>query len=56
MVGLEGLATRHHKEINRLFRKYPKAWKNWQELHLKTCTHPSVVDISEHFMIVCKKL
>jgi SAM-dependent methyltransferase len=55
MVGLEGLATRHQKEINRLFRKYPKAWKNWQEIHLKTCTHPSVVGISEHFMIICKK-
>jgi SAM-dependent methyltransferase len=55
MVGLEGLATRHQKETNRLFRKYPKAWKNWQKLHLKTCTHPSVVDISQHFMIICRK-
>jgi len=55
MVGLEGLATRHQKETNRLARKYPKAWKNWLELHLTTCTHPSVVDISQHFMIICKK-
>jgi len=30
-------------------------WKNWRELHLKTCIHPSVVDISQHFMIICKK-
>ncbi|MEM3765416.1 MAG: class I SAM-dependent methyltransferase [Candidatus Bathyarchaeia archaeon] len=55
MVGLEGLATRHQKEINRLFRKYPNAWKNWQEIHLKTCTHPTAVGISEHFMIICRK-
>jgi len=54
-VGLEGLATRHQKEANRLVRKYPKAWKNWRELHLKTCTHPSVADISQHFMIICEK-
>jgi hypothetical protein len=25
------------------------------ETHLKTCTHPSIVGISEHFMIICKK-
>jgi SAM-dependent methyltransferase len=55
MAGLEGLVTHHQKEINKLFKKYPKARKNWQEIHLKTCTHPSVVDISEHFMIICKK-
>lgn len=55
MVGLEGLATRHQKETNRLFKKYPKAWENWQEIHLRTCTHPSIVDMSQHFMIICKK-
>lgn len=54
-VGLEGLATYHRKETNKLFKKFPKGWKNWQEIHLKTCTHPSVVDISEHFMIICEK-
>lgn len=56
IVGLQGLATRRPKETNRLFRKYPKAWKNWQQLHLRSCTYPSVVDISQHFMIICKKL
>jgi ubiquinone/menaquinone biosynthesis C-methylase UbiE len=55
MVGLQGLATRHQKETNRLFKKYPKGWKNWQELHLRTCTHPSMVDNSQHFMIICRK-
>jgi len=55
-VGLEGLATMHRKETNRLYRKYPKAWKIWWETHLKTCTHPSVVGISEHFLIICQKV
>jgi len=55
MVGLQGLATRHQKETNRLFKKYPKGWKNWQELHLRTCTHRSMVDNSQHFMIICRK-
>lgn len=55
MAGLEGLATSHQKETNRLFKKYPKAWKIWWETHIKTCTHPSAVGISEHFLIICKK-
>jgi len=55
MVGLEGLASGHPKETNRLFRKYPNAWKVWWETHLKTCTNPVSVGISEHFMVVCRK-
>lgn len=55
IVGLEGLATYHPRETNRLFKKYPKAWKIWRETHLKTCTHSTAVGISEHFMVICKK-
>jgi len=55
MVGLEGLSTWHQKETNRLFKKNPKAWKIWWETHLKTCTHPSIVGISEHFLVIGKK-
>jgi len=55
MVGLEGIAAYHRKEINRLFKKQPKAWKIWWETHLKTCTHPTSVGISEHFLIIGKK-
>jgi hypothetical protein len=55
MVGLEGLATHHPKETNRLYKKYPKSWKIWWKAHLKTCTHPAVVALSEHFLIICKK-
>ncbi|MCJ7425439.1 class I SAM-dependent methyltransferase [Candidatus Bathyarchaeota archaeon] len=55
MVGLEGLASGHRKETNMLARKQPTAWKIWWETHLKTCTHPTSVGISEHFMAICKK-
>lgn len=55
MCGLEGLATHHLKEINQLFKQYPKACKIWQETHLKICTHPTAIGISEHFMLICKK-
>jgi SAM-dependent methyltransferase len=54
-VGLEGLASGHSRETNRLFRRYPKAWKIWWETHLKTCTDPVSVGISEHFLIICRK-
>jgi ubiquinone/menaquinone biosynthesis C-methylase UbiE len=55
MVGLEGLASGHRKETNRLARRYPQAWKIWWETHLKTCTYLTSVGISEHFMAICKK-
>ena len=56
IVGLEGLATLHRKELNRLHKKYPKAWRIWWETHLRTCTHPGAIGISEHILIICKKL
>ena len=56
MVGLEGLASTHRKALNRFYKNYQEVWKIWWETHLKTCTHPSVVGISEHFMIICRKI
>lgn len=56
MVGLEGLASHHPRKFNRLARTNPKAYKIWLGTHDKTCTHPAVVAISEHFMVVSKKL
>ena len=55
MVGLEGLASGHQKEANRLAKKYPKAWEIWWETHLKTCALETSVGISEHFMAICMK-
>lgn len=55
MVGLEGLAAHHNREIDELYENMPKAWQTWWKMHLKTATEPSVVDTSEHIMIVCRK-
>jgi 2-polyprenyl-3-methyl-5-hydroxy-6-metoxy-1,4-benzoquinol methylase len=55
MAGLEGIASGHPRETNRLCKKYPKAWKIWWQTHLKTCTDPVGVGISEHFLIIVRK-
>lgn len=54
MVGLEGIFSTHAKDYNKTYKlgKYNEIL--W-DMHLKTCTNPSVVDISEHFMMICKK-
>jgi SAM-dependent methyltransferase len=54
MVGLEGISTHHSRQLN-LLAKNPERWKIWLETHLQTCTHPSVVGISEHMLVVCRK-
>ena len=54
MAGLEGLGSHHRKEINQLANN-PKRWKTWLETHFQTCTHPTVVGISEHILIVSRK-
>lgn len=32
-----------------------KKWRMWIEILLKTCTHPSVVGSTEHFLLVGRK-
>lgn len=54
MAGLEGLSSHHPKETNKLFKDQEKR-KMWIDVVLKTCTHPSVVGSSEHFLLVGKK-
>lgn len=54
MVGLEGIFSTHQKRYNKVY-KLKKYNKILLETHLKTCTEPSIVGISEHFMIICKK-
>lgn len=54
MVGLEGIFSTHQRRYNKVY-KLKKYNKILWETHLKTCTHPSIVGISEHFMIICKK-
>lgn len=53
-VGLEGLNF-SEKTTNDFAKKYPKGWKNWLDIHYKICTHPTVVDLSGHIMVVLKK-
>ncbi len=54
MAGLEGISSHHRKHLNRL-AKEEQLWEKWLETHYQTCTHPSVVGLSEHMLIVCKK-
>jgi ubiquinone/menaquinone biosynthesis C-methylase UbiE len=54
MVGLEGLSSRQYRKVNTLAR-HPKRWRVWMQTHLRTCTHPAVVGMSEHMLIVCRK-
>jgi ubiquinone/menaquinone biosynthesis C-methylase UbiE len=55
MVGLEGLSSTHRRETDQLFKTNPRAWQVWWKTHLKICTNPTVVGMSEHFMIICRK-
>ena len=54
MAGLEGISSHHPKKVDRLSRN-KKRWKIWLETHYRTCTHPAVVGLSEHMLIVCRR-
>ncbi len=54
-VGLEGFGSANEKAINRLYKKHPKAWENWINVHYKLCTYPSVIDLSQHILIIGRK-
>src|SRR3989338_10320805 len=53
-VGLEGLGSASPEGINKLSQDR-KAWKNWINAHYMLCTHPSVVDMSLHMLLICRK-
>jgi len=54
MAGLEGISSHHPAKLNKLAR-HPTRWPIWLETHYQTCTHPAVVGLSEHMLIVCRK-
>ena len=54
MAGLEGLGSRIDKAVNRTARQ-PERWQRWLETHYRTCTHPAVVGMSEHMLIIARK-
>ncbi len=55
MVGLEGVSSRQARHVNQL-AKNELRWKIWLETHFQTCTHPAVVGMSEHMLIISRKL
>jgi SAM-dependent methyltransferase len=59
-VGLEGLASPNEQAFNKNFRskkmcRSEKMWKAWLQTHFKTCEIQSVVDTSQHMLIVARK-
>jgi 2-polyprenyl-3-methyl-5-hydroxy-6-metoxy-1,4-benzoquinol methylase len=54
MAGLEGISSSHNRPLNQL-AKDEKLYPTWLDTHLQTCTPPSVVGMSEHMLIVCRK-
>ncbi len=54
MAGLEGLGSNHLRQVKQL-AKDEKRWQIWLDTHFQTCTHPAVVGLSEHLLIVCRK-
>jgi ubiquinone/menaquinone biosynthesis C-methylase UbiE len=54
LVGLEGISSHHASELNKLARD-ENLFRIWLETHYQTCTHPAVVGISEHMLVVCRK-
>jgi len=55
LVGLEGLATGNRDALNNLYENDKAAFEIWWQTHLQYCTHPALVDTSEHILIICKK-
>lgn len=54
IAGLEGLGSNHRGKVNELARDEQR-WADWLVTHYETCTHPSVVGLSEHMLIVVRK-
>ena len=54
MAGLEGISSNQRRSLNRV-AKDERLWPKWLETHYHTCTHPSVVGLSEHMLIICRK-
>lgn len=55
MVGLEGLGSGQEEKVKQLSRN-KKLWKAWLETHYRTCTHPAIVGMSEHMMLIARKV
>lgn len=54
LVGLEGIYSTHRRRYNRVYR-LAKCRRALWESHLRSCTQPVAVGISEHILAVCRK-
>jgi SAM-dependent methyltransferase len=54
LAGLQGLSARQPRAFNAL-AKNKQRMRIWIETHFQTCTHPSVVGLSEHMLWIGKK-
>ena len=54
MAALEGLSSYNRRETNRL-AKDTRKWRMWIEVLLQTCSQPSIIGSSEHFLLVGRK-
>jgi ubiquinone/menaquinone biosynthesis C-methylase UbiE len=55
MVGLQGLASTHRREVNELAQNRPAEFRAWRRFHLETCTHPQLVAMSEQILAVARR-
>jgi ubiquinone/menaquinone biosynthesis C-methylase UbiE len=54
-TALEGYGSYSEKDLSKL-RRNKKLWKIWLSVHNRTITHPSSIGISQHIMVVCRKV
>ncbi|MDG6913198.1 MAG: hypothetical protein JRN35_09000, partial [Nitrososphaerota archaeon] len=54
-AGLEGIASTHKRELNAMTKARPRGYRAWKRFHLESCTHPTIVANSEHFLVVARR-
>ena len=55
-VGLQGIVNGYEEEFIKLKEEYPESFEKLWKYHLFLCQRPSIVDTSEHFLFVSKKI
>ena len=55
-VGCEGLANHLPLENLEQIETKPEYWTAWKEILLETCREPSIIGISNHFLVVGRKV
>ncbi len=55
-IGCEGLANHLPIENLEKIEANPECWPVWKEILLETCNEPSIIGISNHLMVIARKL